>query len=63
MAIEIHIRVKETDWDQEYELAQLIADEIDTFTVKHRINVPTLIIPVEDPENEMEDIEYTSQLF
>lgn len=56
MAIQIHIRVKDTDWEQEQELAQMIADEIDTFTSKHHINVPVLIIPVEDPENEMETL-------
>lgn len=53
MAIEIHIRVRYSDWDSEHELAQTIADEINTFTLKNNVNIPVLIIPVEDPENEM----------
>ncbi len=56
MAIEIHIRVRYSEWDSEHELAQTIADEIDTFTLKHKVNVPVLIIPVEDPENEMKPL-------
>ena len=56
MAIEIHIRVRYLDWDSEHELAQTIADEINTFTLKNNVNIPVLIIPVEDPENEMEPL-------
>ena len=56
MAIEIHIRVRDYDWDSEHELAQTIADEIDTFTLKNNVNIPVLIIPVEDPENEMKPL-------
>ena len=58
MAIEIHIRVRDRDWDSEHELAQTIADEIDTFMLKNKIGIPVLIIPVEDPENEMKEIKY-----
>lgn len=56
MAIQIHIRVKESDWDSEHELAELIAEVINTYTSEHMINVPVLVLPVEDPENEMEDL-------
>lgn len=59
MAIQIHIRVKESDWDSEHELAELIAEVINIYTSEHMINVPVLVLPVEDPENEMEDIDLT----
>ena len=55
MAIQIHIRVREYDWDSEHELAQSIADEIENI-IPHKINIPILILPVEDPENEMEEL-------
>lgn len=52
MAIEIHIRVRESDWDSEHEFAELIADKIKTL-ITEDVNIPILVIPVEDPENEM----------
>ena len=60
MAIEIHIRVRDTDWDSENELAYLIADKIQTSIIDNvdipNVNIPVLVIPVEDPENEMEPL-------
>ena len=53
MAIQIHIRVRDYDWDSEHELAETIAEKINTFTLENGVNIPVLIIPVEDPENEM----------
>ncbi len=55
MAIQIHIRVRESDWDSEHEFAELIGDNIKTFIPKG-INIPILIVPVEDPSNEMEPL-------
>ncbi len=52
MAIEIHIRVKDSDWNMENELAYTIADKIRTF-ITDKVNIPILVVPVEDPENEM----------
>lgn len=52
MAIEIHIRVRESDWEAESEIANIIADQIKTF-VTGNFNIPILVIPVEDPEREM----------
>lgn len=52
MAIEIHIRVRESDWETESEIANLIADQIETL-VTENFNIPILVIPVEDPEREM----------
>lgn len=52
MAIEIHIRVRDYDWNFEEEFARSIADKIQTF-IPENINIPVLVIPVEDPENEM----------
>ena len=55
MAIQIHIRVRDTDWDSENELAYLIADKIQTL-VTNNISIPVLVLPVEDPGNEMEPL-------
>jgi len=55
MAIQIHIRVRDYDWDSEHELAYTIADKIQTF-ITDNINVPVLVIPVEDPGHEMEPL-------
>ena len=55
MAIQIHIRVRDYDWDSEHELAETIADQIKTF-ITEKLNIPILVIPVEDPENEMEPL-------
>jgi len=52
MAIEIHIRVRDSDWNIEHEFADAIADKIQTIITKD-VNIPVLVIPVEDPENEM----------
>ena len=52
MAIEIHIRVRDYDWESEHELAYTIADKIQTL-ITNNVNIPILVIPVEDPENEM----------
>ncbi len=52
MAIEIHIRVRDSDWNTENELAYAIADKIQAL-ITDNINIPVLVIPVEDPENEM----------
>lgn len=52
MAIEIHIRVRNSDWNTENELAYTIADKIQTF-IPENVNIPILVIPVDDPENEM----------
>jgi hypothetical protein len=52
MAIEIHIRVRNYDWDSEHELAYTIADKIQTL-ITNNVTIPVLVIPVEDPENEM----------
>lgn len=51
MVIQIHIRVRDYDWDSEHELAYMIADKIQTIITN--VNIPVLVIPVEDPENEM----------
>jgi hypothetical protein len=56
MAIQIQIRIKESDWDSEYELAQTMADEINAIISEYNVNIPVLIVPVEDPENEMEPL-------
>lgn len=55
MAIEIHIRVRDKDWEDESELANTIASQIKTF-ITENFNIPILVIPVEDPENEMEPL-------
>ena len=55
MAIEIHIRVRDYDWNSENELAYAIADKIQTL-ITDNVNIPVLVIPVEDPENEMEPL-------
>lgn len=55
MAIEIHIRVREYDWDSEHEFAELIADKIGAL-ISEDVNIPILVIPVEDPANEMEPL-------
>lgn len=52
MAIEIHIRVRDRDWNMENELAYALADKIQTI-ITEDVNIPVLVIPVEDPENEM----------
>jgi len=60
MAIQIHIRVKETDWESENELAYLIADGIEAFIKANvdipNVNIPILVLPVEDKGNEMEPL-------
>jgi len=60
MAIQIHIRVKETDWESENELAYLIADGIVAFIKENvdipNVNIPILVLPVEDKGNEMEPL-------
>jgi hypothetical protein len=60
MAIQIHIRVKETDWESENELAYLIADGIQAFITENvdipNVNIPILVLPVEDKGNEMEPL-------
>ncbi len=55
MAIEIHIRVRDKEWEAESELAYTIASQIKTF-ITENFNIPILVIPVEDPENEMEPL-------
>ena len=55
MAIEIHIRVRDSDWNTENELAYAIADKIQTL-ITDNVNIPVLVIPVEDPEHEMEPL-------
>ncbi len=55
MAIEIHIRVRDYDWDSESNLAYEIADKIQTL-ITNDVNIPILVIPVEDPENEMQSL-------
>lgn len=55
MAIEIHIRVRDTDWDAEYELAERLADTIEN-VIPSGTNIPVLVFPVEDPEREMEPL-------
>ncbi len=52
MSIEIHIRVRDSDWDLEHELAELIAEKIENI-IPNTVNISTFIIPVEDPEHEM----------
>jgi hypothetical protein len=52
MSIEIHIRVRESDWDLEHELAELIAEKIESI-IPNSVNISTFVIPVEDPGNEM----------
>ena len=60
MAIEIHIRVREADWDSENELAYLIADKIQTSIIDNinipNVNIPILVLPVEDKGNEMKPL-------
>ncbi len=55
MAIQIHVRVRDSDWDSEHELAELIADKIEAL-IPIGINIPVLVIPVEDRGNEMEPL-------
>ncbi len=55
MAIEIYIRVRDSDWNTENELAYALADKIQTL-IADDVNIPVLVIPVEDPENEMEPL-------
>ena len=52
MSIEIHIRVRESDWDLEHELAELIAEKIENI-IPNSVNISTFVIPVEDPGREM----------
>jgi hypothetical protein len=52
MSIEIHIRVRESEWDIEHELAELIADKIENI-IPNTVNISTFVIPVEDPAHEM----------
>lgn len=52
MSIEIHVRVRESDWDLEHELAELIADKIESI-IPNSVNISILVVPVEDPEREM----------
>ena len=52
MSIEIHIRVRDSDWDLEHELAELIAEKIENI-IPNSVNISTFVIPVEDPGNEM----------
>lgn len=52
MSIEIHIRVRDSDWDIEHELAELIAEKIESI-IPNSVNISTFIIPVEDPQHEM----------
>ena len=52
MAIEIHIRVRDSDWNMENGLAYQIADQIETL-IPENVNIPILVLPVEDPANEM----------
>lgn len=52
MSIEIHIRVRDSDWDIEHELAELIAEKIEHI-IPNNVNISILIIPVEDPQHEM----------
>jgi len=52
MSIEIHIRVRESDWDLEHELAELIADKIENM-IPNSVNISIFVIPVEDPAHEM----------
>lgn len=62
MAIEIHIRVRDTDWDRDSIVAYLIAEEINNIvaekseSLEMELNIPVLVLPVEDPENEMEPL-------
>lgn len=46
---------KESDWDSEHEFAELIADKVQA-SIPYGINIPVLVIPVEDKENEMEPL-------
>lgn len=55
MAIQIHIRVRESDWNSEHELAELISDKIEDL-IPEGFNIPILVIPVDDPGNEMESL-------
>ncbi len=52
MSIEIHIRVRDSDWDIEHELAELIADKVEHI-IPNNVDIPILVVPVEDPEHEM----------
>lgn len=52
MAIEIHVRVRDRYWNMESDLAYQIADQIETLLTED-VNIPILVLPVEDPENEM----------
>jgi len=56
MSIEIHIRVRDSDWDLEHELAELIAEKIESI-IPNNVNISTFVIPVEDPEHEMPSLE------
>ena len=53
MSIEVHIRVKESDWKSESDLAFFIAHEIEN-SIPKNINIQILVFPVEDKENKMQ---------
>ena len=55
MAIQIQIRVRDSDWDLEKELANYIAGRLEEI-IPPNTNIPILVLPVEDPGNEMEPI-------
>ncbi len=55
MAIQIHIRIKDSDWDQEHEIAEQLADDINNL-IPSELNIPVLVLPVEDQADEMEDL-------
>ena len=55
MAIEIHIRVKESDWNSEHQMADYIAGRLAEI-IPPDTNIPILVLPVDDPEDEMEDL-------
>lgn len=57
MAIEIHIRVRESDWNSENDLAFFIAHEVEN-SIPKNINIPILVFPVEDKENEMKPLKF-----
>ncbi len=62
MAIQIHIRVRDTDWESDSIVASLLAEEINYIieekseSLEMKLNIPVLVFPVEDPENEMEPL-------
>ena len=45
MAIQIQIRVRESDWESEHELAEKLSEEIDKIISKHFINIPIFVVP------------------